>query len=144
MKWPIVEEYWKGPIRTTEIDYLTRTNKIKLDTDICTACGQCIKACTKDVLVKPTIPKGTKVPKIQRIPAMEHPLKCVFCGICMALCPFKAISMEYNDIKVKIADLPLSKTGMLPEIQRVKIKKVELVNTEFKSAFWNKLMNRIS
>ena len=144
MKWPIINESWKGPIRTTEVEYLTRFNRIKLDTEVCTACGQCVKACPKNVLEKPEIPKGVKLPKVQRVPIMANPLDCFFCGICMALCPFNAISFEENGNKMVLDDLPISKTGMLPTIVRVKMRKVELEDQEFNSEFWEGIIGRIS
>ncbi|MCP4761970.1 MAG: 4Fe-4S dicluster domain-containing protein [archaeon] len=143
-KWPLTDEYWRGPVRITETEYLLRVNKIKLDTELCTACGQCIKACAKNVLVKPTNPKGIKVSKVQRIPIMPDPQKCVFCGLCMALCPFNAISMECDGQQIKVEDLPISKTGMLPVIQKVKVKRVELSNPDFTSEFWSKITDRIA
>ncbi|MHA1718841.1 MAG: 4Fe-4S binding protein [Promethearchaeota archaeon] len=143
MKWPIVEESTEFSVRNTKVEYLSRTTELFLDLNKCVACYQCVKACPKNALSKPEIPKGKKVPKKERAPYFPEPLKCVFCGVCMTLCPFDAISMRLDGEQINRDNLPLRLGNKIPEIQRVKLKKVELVNPDFHNEFWDGIMERI-
>jgi len=78
MKWPIVEESVSLSVRNTKVEYINRTTELMIDLNKCTSCYQCVKACPKDALVKPDIPKGKKVPKKERVPIFPEPLKCCF------------------------------------------------------------------
>ncbi len=143
MKWPIVEESTSLSVRNTKIEYMNRTTELMIDLNKCTSCYQCVKACPKNALFKPEIPKGKKVPKKERVPIFPDPLKCVFCGVCLTLCPFDAISMKLNGGILDRDNLPLRIGNKIPEIKKIKMKKVELVNPEFKNEFWDKIMDRI-
>ena len=62
----------------------TRVNK-----DICTGCGKCVRACTKALI------------SMQNGKAYIDEDECFECGHCAALCPFDAI--EYDWKKRKLA-----------------------------------------
>ncbi|QEE15309.1 4Fe-4S binding protein [Promethearchaeum syntrophicum] len=143
MKWPIVEESINFSVRNTKIEYMNRTTDLMFDLNKCTSCYQCVKACPKNALFKPEIPKGKKVPRKERVPFFPDPLKCVFCGVCLTLCPFDAISMKLDGHILNRNNLPLRTGNKIPEIEKVKMKKVILVNPEFKNEFWDKIMDRI-
>ena len=144
MKWPIVEEKIEGPNRTLRVEYLTRKTELILNRKICTACGQCIKACPKNALAKPIIPPGKKVNREERDPILPEPLKCVFCGVCMSVCPYKAITMKLDDKPMGLEDLPLSRAKIIPTITTVKVGSIEIKEKDFKNAFWNKIVDSIT
>ncbi len=143
MKWPIVEESTSLSMRKTKIEYINRTTELIFDLKKCTACYQCVKACPKDALFKPEIPKGKKVHRKERVPFFQESLKCVFCGVCMTLCPFDAISMKLDGDNLDRDNLPLRLGNKIPEIEKVKMKKVLLVNPDFHNEFWDNILERI-
>ena len=144
MKWPIVEESTSLSVRTTKIVYINRTTELMIDLNKCTSCYQCVKACPKDALFKPEIPKGKKVPKKERVPIFPEPLKCVFCGVCMIFCPFDAISMKLDGDVLNRDNLPLRLGNKLPEIERVKMRKIETKDENFHNEFFDKIIERIN
>lgn len=75
-------------------------NLPKIDIDKCTGCGNCIKACPKNVLVLTPVEKnyhimcnstdsGAQVMKICKV-------GCIACGKCKKVCPTDAIVIENN------------------------------------------------
>lgn len=69
--------------------------KARIDTSVCTSCGECAKICRFDAI--PESPDGTF--QVDRI-------SCEGCSICSLICPVDAISMEEN----KSGELYVSKT----------------------------------
>jgi heterodisulfide reductase subunit A len=59
----------------------------KVDTDACTWCGECEKACPYDGAVE-------KVRKGEKEVACVHPALCKGCGGCVPACPVEAIDLE--------------------------------------------------
>lgn len=143
MKWPLLTTTEKIKSRTFTAEYLTRRTDLILHLDKCKTCKQCVRACPKNALEMPVIPKGKKVPLIARMPIMPDQSKCVFCGVCMALCPFDALSMKLDGQELPNARLLLTQKGVLPKIEKVKIGKVELIDPEFANSFWNSIVSRI-
>ena len=145
MKWPIVEESVRLSVRNTKIEYINRTTELMIDLNKCTSCYQCVKACPKDALVKPDIPKGKKVPRKERVPIFPEPLKCVFCGVCLVFCPFDAIFMKQDGDILNRDNLPLRTSGKIPAIEKVKMRKVILKDeqSEFSNEFFDKILERI-
>jgi formate hydrogenlyase subunit 6/NADH:ubiquinone oxidoreductase subunit I len=143
-KWPFYEyeQNWKNWIFKTT--YMNRISELVIDTSKCKACAQCAKACPTNALEMPIIPKGTKVDLKERMPLMPVQSKCVFCGVCMTLCPFDAIYMKIDGKDHAVNDLKLKQGGILPEITKVKMRKVDLVDETFANPFWDKLMEKIS
>lgn len=87
-----------GGIRINE-----ETRLPEVDTNLCTACGSCVKACPRNVIeLRPCGPKDRKVYVACRnqdrgpaaVKACE--LSCIGCGKCAKECPFGAISIENN------------------------------------------------
>lgn len=143
-KWPLHEYDVNWKYRINRTIYMNRTTELLLDTSKCKACKQCAKACPKDALVMPVIPKGTKVEFVERMPIMPEPGKCVFCGVCMTLCPYDAISMKVDGEIQAVKDLKLKKGGIIPEITAVKLRKVEQVDETFSNPFWAKTLEKIA
>lgn len=144
MKWPIVETTTDRSKQIVRIEYMTRTTEFIIDTTACKLCRQCIKVCPQDVLIQKKFPRGTKVDRVERVPFLENPVKCVFCGVCMTMCPFDAIEMRLDEKKLETQDLILSKAGKLPVFTSLKIAKVELADPNFKGAFWEKILDKIT
>jgi 4Fe-4S ferredoxin len=143
MKWPLVDEIWKGSIRILRTEYLTRTTEIALDTDKCTTCNQCTKVCPKEALVAVKIVPGIKKTKLERVPTFPNPNKCVFCGICMSFCPYHAIEMRLDGQVLQYEDLPLVKGKILPKMNALKVGKVELADPAFTSTLFNRTLQKI-
>ena len=143
-KWPFYEHEQNWKYRNYKTTYMNRISELMIDTSMCKACAQCAKACPADALEMPIIPKGTKVDLIERMPLMPVQSACVFCGVCMTLCPFDAIVMKIDGQNQTVNDLKLKEGGVLPEITKVKMRKVDLVDETFANPFWDKLMEKIS
>ena len=143
MKWPIIEEIWRGPIRILRTDYLTKMTEIALDTDKCTTCNQCTKVCPKDAITAVKIIPGVKKTKLERIPIFSSPNKCVFCGLCMSFCPYNAITMKEDGRQLEFEDLKLIQKNVIPKMTAVKVGKVELADTSFQSNLFKKIAEKI-
>ena len=144
MKWPIIEETRDGEKRTTKVEYYTRLTEMIFNVEECKLCQQCVRVCPKDALSMPTFPKGVRLPRSERVPIFQNPIKCKFCGVCMILCPYQAISMKLNGNTLTTADLDLTKAGVLPEISEVKIRSIELKDASFRNDFWDKIISKMS
>jgi heterodisulfide reductase subunit A len=67
----------------------------KVDTERCTWCGECEKACPYDGAVE-------KVRQGEKEVACVHPVLCKGCGGCVPVCPVEAIDLEgYTNAQVK-------------------------------------------
>ena len=143
-KWPVYEEMFIQSQHIYRTTYVNRELELIINTKKCKTCKQCVKACPREALIMPQIPKGTKVSLEDRMPIMPSPSKCVHCGVCMILCPFNAISMKNDTHLVSPSDLNLISNGILPKFKTVKLRKVELVTEEFSNPFWLKVKQRIA
>ncbi len=142
-KWPLHEDLNSGGKFSYRTIYFNRNTVLSFDTKACRICQQCVKACPKDALEMPIYPRGAKVDKKERIPRLENRSNCVFCGVCMSVCPYDAISMHLDGTELKIADLPLRKGGIIPELQEVKIRKIQYRKSPVANPFWEKIMQKI-
>jgi len=79
VKIPKVE--WKKPV---------------FDTELCSACAICVKACGKDCL-KISLPKFKGDIKV--FAYLENEKKCVGCSQCATYCPLHAITMKGGEDK---------------------------------------------
>lgn len=62
-------------------DFFTSYYKSTIDSDLCTACGECIDRCPMDA-----IEEGETVSEVKE----EN---CIGCGLCVSICPEEAISL---------------------------------------------------
>jgi NADH-quinone oxidoreductase subunit I len=72
---------------------------------LCTACGNCVRACPDGVLVLDSV---TDEEKNKRILFLDYEVgACMFCGLCVEACPFSALemSLEYELATVDTAEL---------------------------------------
>ncbi|HME51719.1 MAG TPA: 4Fe-4S binding protein [Candidatus Lokiarchaeia archaeon] len=143
MNWPEIVEITNDEVRTLKTGYITRSTDLTIDTKKCTTCMQCVRACPKGALAKPQLQKGVKTTKIERLPIVVKPVKCVFCGVCMTFCPYDAISMKLDGIPLAIEDLALVKKQYLPRLASVKLGKVELLDPGNTNPFFEKILERI-
>ncbi|MFX1449289.1 MAG: FAD-binding protein [Promethearchaeota archaeon] len=65
---------------------------IKIDTELCTGCGNCISLCPYN---------GIKLVKNKAQITSE----CSACGLCVEECPAKAIVIEKNDVSIQKTDI---------------------------------------
>ena len=79
------------------------TGMPEVDTDICTACGACVKACPRNIIeLRPCGPKNRRVyvacRSHDRGPAAVKAcdLSCIGCGKCVKECQFEAVSIDNN------------------------------------------------
>nr|MDO8112417.1 4Fe-4S binding protein [Candidatus Sigynarchaeota archaeon] len=144
MNWPAIEETLNEESRTLKVEYMTKTTELLVATKTCTTCMQCVNVCPKNALARPILVKGVKTTKLERLPVFNKPLKCVFCGVCMVFCPYKAISMKINGNKLSSTDLPLMKSKILPSLTTVKLGKVEVGDFGFTNPFFERIINCIT
>lgn len=64
--------------------------KLILVEQLCKGCGYCIEFCPNKVLVKSSRVND----KGATLPSIEHPEKCIKCGLCAMLCPDFAMRLE--------------------------------------------------
>lgn len=143
MKWPIIEQTIRGPVKSITVEYLKKTLSLEFDSEKCKFCKQCIKACPKLALEEGVFNRNSPTMKLDRLPQMPDPSKCVFCGTCFYVCPFDAITYKINHVPQKKDEIPLVKRNVLPEFKALKIGKVELSDPAFTSPYWDKLAERI-
>lgn len=62
-------------------------NRIVVDTEVCTGCKTCYKACFIDVI---------RWDEEKNLPYGAYPQDCVSCMYCVASCPFDAIKVEID------------------------------------------------
>jgi hypothetical protein len=60
-----------------------------------------------------------------------------------SVCPFDAVKMVVDGTPIPRAEIPIIKEKIIPEFTSLKIGKVELADPNFKSAFWDKLLDKI-
>src|SRR6056297_1077262 len=144
MKFPIVTESWIGALRMTEMVYMTRKCVMIMDTDKCITCKQCMKVCPQGVLVQQEFPRKKRTTKMERIPYMENPRDCVFCGICEYFCPYDAIKLKIDGEKLDREDLPLFKKKILPKLSEIKVMKAIPEDSNFHNRLWDCLIDKIT
>ncbi len=144
MKWPLITQSNRGIVHSVKCEYYTRTTEFLLDSEKCTTCRQCVRVCPHQALQMPKIEKGAKITKGQRVPYFPDPLRCVICGVCMALCPVGAITLAIDGTLLLTADLPLVKSKVFPTFRKIKVGGVELENPKFHSVFWDKISPKLT
>ncbi|MDA3896552.1 MAG: 4Fe-4S binding protein [Desulfobacteraceae bacterium] len=75
-----------------------------IDTEICNGCKKCTKKCQIDAIVATDVQTGKKA-KIHKI----LPDRCIGCGLCVAVCPQQAISMQPREV---LPDVPENALAM--------------------------------
>ena len=56
----------------------------KIDTDLCTGCGECVLSCPMDVI---------RMDETKEKAVIVYPQDCMYCGLCID-CPVKAITIQ--------------------------------------------------
>ncbi|WP_321428703.1 4Fe-4S binding protein [uncultured Methanolobus sp.] len=83
------------------------------DENVCTACRSCVDTCPCNALFNPDWESGERVDKVaQRADA------CIYCGACDMACPVDAITV--------------TKTAILPEVDKKTLLEKKLLNKEMK------------
>ena len=54
----------------------------RIDKDLCTGCGECIKSCAVDVI---------RMDKEEKKAFIAYPMDCMLCEMCLFFCPVDAI-----------------------------------------------------
>ncbi|MCS6897352.1 MAG: 2Fe-2S iron-sulfur cluster-binding protein, partial [Nitrospira sp.] len=73
----------------------TRSLVLDFNMNRCIACAECINVC-KDVLMIDALQFMKKGGFNQVVPKGDVPLKCEFCGDCLAVCPVGAITNKFS------------------------------------------------
>ena len=81
---------------------------------------------------------------MERMPFMENPKDCVFCGVCEYLCPYDAIKIRIDSEELEREDLPLFKKNVLPKLSEIKVMKAIPENPEFHNTFWDSIVDKIT
>ena len=65
----------------------------RIDTDLCTSCGLCVKSCPADVLRMNMETKKAVV---------AYQEECVVCGWCVAVCRFDAVKLSTETLTIPL------------------------------------------
>lgn len=68
-------------------------NKLKINTQMCKACGYCVKFCPKEVLEVGEDVNNQGYPYVVE----AKPALCIACGICATVCPDGVIEVYKED-----------------------------------------------
>lgn len=74
-----------------------------IDAELCNGCKKCTKKCQIDAIVATDIQAGKKT-KIHEI----DPDRCIGCGLCVAVCPEQAISMQPKEVLPDVPESPIA------------------------------------
>lgn len=75
---------------TLEQRYLTKTNRLELDKELCIGCGICAAVCSKEAItLSEALIEGGRL--VRRPEVDIDPEKCVLCGTCVLFCPSNAL-----------------------------------------------------
>ena len=115
-----IKHLWKHPVTTQYPEQRlhpsrrTRGNELVWDNVKCTGCATCAKTCPQGV-----IHITTSVNQVENKYAMQNIFVdtgyCIFCGLCVEACPFKAlfISSAYERAKYRRNELVQEKEDMM-------------------------------
>ena len=65
-------------------------NPVQIDADLCIRCNLCDWICPGDVIYKEEDNK-------EKMPVIEYPRECWYCGMCEAICPTHAIEIIFPE-----------------------------------------------
>ena len=74
-----------------------------IDAESCNGCKKCTKKCQIDAIVATDVQAGKKT-KIHEI----DPDRCIGCGLCVAVCPEQAISMQSKEVLPDVPENPIA------------------------------------
>jgi NAD-dependent dihydropyrimidine dehydrogenase PreA subunit len=61
----------------------------KINNELCTGCGTCVKSCPDDVF---------RLDKENKKSVIRYPEDCMICGWCITVCPSDAITLTWNKV----------------------------------------------
>ena len=74
-----------------------------INAELCNGCKKCTKKCQIDAIVATDFQAGKKT-KIHEI----DPDRCIGCGLCVAVCPEQAISMQSKEVLPDVPENPIA------------------------------------
>jgi ferredoxin len=75
----------------------------KIDAELCNGCKKCTKKCQIDAIVATDV-QADKKTKIHEI----DPDRCIGCGLCVAVCPEQAISLQLKEVLPDVPENPIA------------------------------------
>lgn len=118
MSYPRVERITNDIVDEYILKFYTRNQSIEFNKDLCTGCSICVKACPKGVIAQNHHGK-IRVKTEDLFPEITDPTMCSYCGTCVYMCPFSAITLKKDGIPVKIDDIPIVKEKVVPKLEYI-------------------------
>ena len=121
MSYPRVERIIDNHKNEVILSFYTRNQAIEFNKDLCTGCYVCTRVCPMEAIVQ----RGhnlTKKKTEDLFPDIPDAEKCSFCGTCVFMCPFSAITLKKDGEPVALDDIEIVKAGVLPKLEYKKVK----------------------
>jgi formylmethanofuran dehydrogenase, subunit F (EC 1.2.99.5) len=108
-----VEFQRDGTMVIMEQKLLQQTNRLILNSEVCTACGICVEACPEEAIKLGLVGAVRRGAVGYAAPIDIDETKCSYCGVCPTICPFSALTLTIDGEE----KYPILEKGRIPPVR---------------------------